>query len=195
MTEDKAVTAVFTEIILPPPKPMFTVNTTSLSHPANVVFSWTANGADIVHLYLNDEDQGEFNMTGTKTVFISQTTAARIDAMNGGGLTGSDVITITIGVGGTPFNYNLLLLLIIPIGLILFDRWLKKKPPFGKGEGKDYYTINIGGALQKMGKGKNAVATTKSKLGKASETIKKLFRRKPPKKPGGAEGYKLRIVD
>jgi len=200
MTGNKAVTATFEQIALPPPKPTFNVNTTSLTHPGFVTFSWLANGATSVHFYLNDVDQGEFNVSmPAKAVLISNTgTKARIDSINAGGTTGSDVITITIGNGGTPggFDYAWLLLIIIPVGLILFDRWLKKKPPFGKGE-SDYVTINVGDALRKATGGKKTTTKTsasnkmrsgaKKAIGSLSTGVKGLFgairnrlRRKPP---------------
>jgi hypothetical protein len=124
-----------------------------LKTPGNVTIEWTTIRADSIHLFLNNIDQGEFDPSSEISVLIDRTTEAKIEATGAGGLAGSTVITITVGEGqmggGTGFNYNWLLLIIIPVGLILLDRWLKKKPPFGKKDSEKYYTINIGDELQK----------------------------------------------
>lgn len=210
MTANKAVTAVFTQNALPPTINKFTVNTTSIRKAGNVTFSWATNGAFLVHLYLNEVDQGEFDPTvEAKSIRIEGTTKATITATGDGGDTGSSTITIALGEGQTNpsgFNYNWLLLLIIPVGLVLFDRWLKKKPPFGKKE-SDYVTINIGDALKtKSTKEKKSTKKQKTRGDKAKETAKKagstakkafgkirdILR---PKPPSGDTGYSLRIKD
>jgi hypothetical protein len=216
MTSNKAVTAVFTENALPPIVTRFTTiptDRTSIKVPDNITFAWTVTGeVDSVHFYLNDIDQGEFSATvDSKIVFISQTTQAKIIATGPGGDTPSTIITITVGEGpvNTGFNYAWLLLIIIPIGLFLFDRWLKKKPPFGKGT-EEAITINIGDALKKVTGGKKAKGKEKSRADKARTAAKKagsaakkalgklkdiLSGPKPPSTESGGEGYRLHIMD
>jgi hypothetical protein len=205
MTSNKAVAAHFTQDALPPVINLFTTNISSLKAPGNVTFAWTTSGSTAVHLFLNDVDQGEFDTSITaKSVRIQSTTTAKIEATGVGGTTGSTVITITVGegpIGGGGFNYNWLLLIIIPVSLILFDRWLKKKPPFGKKEGDGYYTINIGEgkvSAKKKAAGKKKTAasdkardTAKKVIGGISSKIKSLLKRNPPSSgPGdGNEGY------
>jgi hypothetical protein len=177
MTEDKEVTAYFTQMAIPPEIQTFKVNQTSLKTPGNVTIEWTTIRADAVHLFLNNIDQGEFDPSSTVSILIDRTTEAKIEATGAGGTAGSTVITITVGEGqmggGTGFNYNWLLLIIIPVGLILLDRWLKKKPPFGKKDGEKYYTINIGDELQKVTGKKKKTKAEKTRTDQAKDIAKK----------------------
>ena len=220
MTSDKEVTAVFLQA--PTITRFIVTNPTSLSlaKPGNMTLAWTATGATTVNLYLNDVYQGEFNTTvDAKTIYITETTKANIVAIGPGGSAPSQKVTVTVGEGQIVpggFNYAWLLLLLIPVGLILFNRWLKKKPPFGKGE-SDYVTVNLSDALKtvtgrKRGrppknapkknettqdKARNAAKQAGGAVKKGIGTVVDILKgpKGPPPSNGGDEGYRIHVEE
>jgi len=136
---------------LPPQILRFTASKTAVDPGEKFYLEWETENVASIDLYKDGTFLGNYNASDkTSDIYILKSATFTINAtgLNGDVLTSSVKVSVgSVGGGDGGIDNNLINTVLIIVGiisaLILFDRWLKKKWPFGKKGKKEDITINI----------------------------------------------------